>query len=97
MPHAMTTTQGAPGKSTFAVVQNIIAEVLIYEPEEINEQSSFDDTDLDILDTPEHERIVMMIQKKFPELQLDLHTLRDCETVADLVTYIEDERQLSEG
>ena len=92
-----TTAASGQSKSTFAVVQNIIAEVLIYEPEEINEQSSFDDTDLDIIGAPEHERIVMMIQKRFHDLQLDLHTLRECETVADIVSYIEDERQLIEG
>lgn len=80
----------------FPVVRDVLAETLTYEPEEITQDTSFDEDDLDIIGTPDHERILLQIQKKFPDVQLDMHTLRDCVTVAELVSVIEEEKEFAE-
>jgi len=36
------------------------------------------------------------VQKKFPDLQLELEMLRDCMTVAELVSLIEEEKEFAE-
>lgn len=92
----LTTKVPAETGVIFPVVRDVIAEVLTYDPEEISQDTSFDEEDLDILDTPSHERILMNIQKKFPEVQLDMHMLRDCVTVAELVSLIEEEKEFAE-
>ncbi|MBW7955930.1 acyl carrier protein [Patescibacteria group bacterium] len=80
----------------FPVVRDVVAEVLTYEPEEITQDTSFDEDDLDIMGTPHHEKILMMLQKRFADVQLDMHTLRDCVTVAELVSLIEEEKEFSD-
>lgn len=80
----------------FPIVRDVIAEILTYEIEEISQDTSFDEDDLDIIGTPHHEKIILTIQKKFPDIQLDLHTLRDCVTVAELVSVIEEEKEFSD-
>lgn len=80
----------------FPVVRDVIAEILTYEPEEITQDTSFDEDDLDIIGTPTHERILVMLQKKFPEIPFDMHTLRDCVTVAELVSIIEEEKEYTD-
>ena len=80
----------------FPIVRDVIAEILTYEIEEISQDTSFDEDDLDIIGTPHHEKIILTIQKKFPDIQLDLHTLRDCMTVAELVSVIEEEKEFSD-
>lgn len=80
----------------FPVVRDVIVETLTYEPEEITQDTSFDEDDLDIIGTPLHERILVMIQKKFPDIKFDMHTLRDCVTVAELVSVIEEEKEFTD-
>ncbi len=80
----------------FPVVRDVIAEILTYEPEEITLDTSFDEEDLDILGTPTHERILAKIQQRFANVQLDLHTLRGCLTVAELTSMIEEEKELTD-
>jgi acyl carrier protein len=80
----------------FPVVRDLIAETLVYEPEEITQDTSFDDDDLDIMNTPHHQRILMQVQKKFPDLQLEMEMLRDCVTVAELVSVIEEEKEFAD-
>jgi acyl carrier protein len=80
----------------FPVVRDVIAEMLTYDAEEITQDTSLDDDDLDILETPDHERIITLIQKRFPELELDLDLLRDCVTVAELVSVIEEEKAFAD-
>lgn len=80
----------------FPVVRDVVAEVLTYDPDEITQDTSFDEDDLDIIGTPYHEKIILMIQKRFPDIQLDLHVLRDCVTVAELVSIVEEEKEFSE-
>ena len=58
----------------FPIVRDVIAEILTYEIEEISQDTSFDEDDLDIIGTPHHEKIILTIQKKFPDIQLDMHT-----------------------
>lgn len=80
----------------FPVVRDVIAEMLTYEPEEITQDTSLDEEDLDVLDTPDHERIITLLQKRFPNLELDLDLLRDCVTVAELVSVIEEEKEFAD-
>lgn len=80
----------------FSVVRDVIAQTLTYEPEEITQDTSLDEEDLDVLDTPDHERIITLIQKRFPNLELDLDLLRDCVTVAELVSVIEEEKEFAD-
>jgi len=80
----------------FPVVRDVIAETLTYEPEEITQDTSFDEDDLDIIGTPDHERILMLIQKRFPEIPLDMHILRNSVTVAELVSLIEEEKEYTD-
>lgn len=80
----------------FSVVRDVIAETLTYEPEEITQDTSLDEEDLDVLDTPDHGRIITLIQKRFPTLELDLDLLRDCVTVAELVSVIEEEKEFAD-
>lgn len=80
----------------FPVVRDVIAGALTYEPEEITQDTSLDEEDLDVLDTPDHERIITLIQKRFPNLELDLDLLRDCITVAELVSVIEEEKEFAD-
>jgi acyl carrier protein len=80
----------------FPIIRDIIAETLTYEPEEITQDTSFDEDDLDILDTPVHERILTQVQKRFADLELEMLLLRDCITVAELVSVIEEEKELAD-
>jgi len=80
----------------FPVVRDIIAEVLVSDPEEITQDTAFDEEDLDIINTPAYDRILTQVQKKFPDLQLELEMLRDCMTVAELVSLIEEEKEFAE-
>jgi acyl carrier protein len=81
----------------FPVVRDVIAETLTYEPEEITLDTSFDEEDLDISGTPTHDRIIAKIQQRFADVQLDTHTLKNCVTVAELVSIIEEEKDLTDA
>jgi len=95
MKNLNTQVQGDVGL-IFPVVRDVIVETLTYEPEEITQDTSFDEDDLDIIGTPLHERILVTIKRKYPDIKFDMHTLRDCVTVAELVSIIEEEKEFTD-
>lgn len=91
---AQTPTESAA--KIFPVIQSIIAHGLAYDLDEITQDTSFDEDDLDILNTPGHQKIIAQIQKHFSDLQLETDMLRDCITVAEIVSLIEEEQEFAD-
>lgn len=81
-----------PTEDTFFILQHIIAETTGIELEEITLDADLEE-DLGINMMSEFPVIITKIQKKI-DVNLPVSAVKDCQTVADLVELIDDEREL---